>query len=350
MTIHPDELRRFCAEVLVASGVPGDDAETIARILVRADLEGVGTHGVSRLPVYSTCLRRGRINPRPVIQCIQKAPSLGLVDGGHGLGFLVANQAMAFALELASQTGAGFVAVRHSSHFGAASFFCNLAADAGKIGMAFTNTPSGVAPWGGRAAFFGTNPIAMSFPGRDGRHVCIDLSTSVTARGRILKAARNGEPIPEGWAVDSQGRPTTDAAQALAGAMLPMAGAKGYALALGVEILAGVLTGAAVGRHLGWMYDDNPDPVDTGHAFLAVDVAPLMDLGLFQDRLEALLDEVRAVPLAQGFASIRIPGERARRLARENALGLPLEPAVAAELDALAGELGLAPLSSRASG
>jgi len=344
MIIAPDSLRSFCSRVLEGAGVPAPDAALAAAILVDADLRGLDTHGVSRLPIYSACLRSGRIASRPRVVCERRAPALGRVDGGDGLGLLVAEQAMRFAMTLAGEAGAGFVAVRASSHCGVASYYCRMATAEGKIGMAFTNTPSGMPPWGGRSAFFGTNPIAVAFPGPDGEDVVVDLSTSVTARGRIIKAAREGTPIPEGWAVDSEGRPTTDPKRALEGAVLPMAGPKGYALALVVELFAAVLSGAAWGKDVGWMYDDRTDPVNIGHAFLAIDVAPLMELPLFKARVRQLAEEIKGQPLAEGFGEILIPGERGRRIARQRAQGITLSDNVARELNECAAAAGAPPL------
>jgi len=294
--------------------------------------------------VSAACLRSGRIKAVADIVPERRAAPLGAVDGGNGLGLLVADQAMRFAMALADESGAGFVTVRNSSHCGAASFFCRQATGQGKIGLAFTNAPSAMPPWGGAAPFFGTNPIAVGFPGPEGEDVVVDLATSVTARGRIIQAAREGVPIPEGWALDREGRPTVDPQQALTGALLPMAGPKGSALALVVELFAGVLAGAAVGPHVGWMYDGQADPVNIGHAFLAVDVAPLMALPLFTARVAHLVAEMKAQPLVAGGGGIAIPGERGRRMADQRAAGIEIPGAVLAELGACAREVGVAPL------
>lgn len=171
------------------------------------------------------------------------------------------------------------------------------------------------------------------------------MSSSVTARGRIIKAAKADQPIPQGWAIDEHGAPTTDAAKALLGAVLPMAGPKGYALGLAVEIFAGILSGAAFGGHVGWMYDDNTEPVNVGHAFLAIDIARLMSLETFQDRLAAMIAEIKRVPLAAGHETIFIPGERKRLTALQRAKGVPVPDNLLAELDAMAQGLGIPKLS-----
>jgi len=348
MRISPENLRRFCSGALQAVGMSAPDADTVAEVLVDANLNGIDTHGVSRLPVYASCLQRGRINPKPAMVKERTAPALGRMDGGDGLGILVGVKAMRFALELADEAGLGLVAVSRSSHCGAASYFCNMAAEAGKISMVFTNAPSSVPPWGGRTPYLGTNPLAFGFPGPNGGHVLVDMSTSVAARGHIIAAAKAGERIPEGWALDALGRPTTDPAEAMRGAVLPMGGPKGYALALAVEIMAGILTGAAFGKHVGWMYDESLEPVNVGHAFLALDVSRLMDPDLFLSRLAAMLDEIRGVALAEGHQAIHIPGERKRAAAAIRRQGVPVPDGVLGDLDALARQLSLPLLRSPA--
>lgn len=340
MRIHPTRLQNFCAGVFAACGMRSAQSLRAAEILVDANRQGLVTHGVSRLPVYAACLRSGRINPNPSLVMERRAAALGLVDGDNGLGLLVADEAMRQAMALANDSGAGFVTVRNSSHCGAVSYYCRQATAQGKIGMAFTNAPSAMPPWGGSSPYFGTNPIAIAFPGPDGEDVVVDLSTSVTARGRIIQAAREGRSIPEGWAVDRAGRPTTDPKRALEGAVLPMAGPKGYALALAVELLAGVLAGAAWGTHVGWMYDDGAEPVRIGHAFLAIDVAPLVALPVFTQRVALLVAEIKSQPVAAGSQGILIPGERRRESARRNADGIELSDAVVSELAACAERAG----------
>jgi len=344
--ISPPALTQFCVSLLTAAGMREPDAATVAAVLVDTSLDGIDTHGISRLPIYISRLRNGRMNPRPNPAVERTAPAIAIVDGDNGLGQLVSVLAMETAIALAAETGAGFVTVRHSNHFGAASYYCKMAAKRGMIGAAFTNSPPGIPPWGGRKPYFGTNPIGFGFPGPE-QPVIIDLSTSVTARGRIIQAAKEGKPIPEGWAIDADGRPTTDAKAALAGAVLPMAGPKGYALALAVEILAGVASGSAIGSHVGWMYDDSLEPTNIGHAFLAIDIARLMPLPDFLSRMNEMISEIRAVPKAESVDKIYIPGERKHETAVARQNGIPLPPALLAELNECAADLGIPPLPAQ---
>lgn len=346
MPLFPhQDLFHFCRNLLQGAGAPAEDAAVVADVLVDTSLEGIDTHGVSRLPIYLTRIQNGRINARPDIKVDRTAPALAGVDGDNGLGQLVAVRSMQVAISLAREAGVGAVATRHSNHYGASSYYCKMASSSGMAGMAFTNTPSGIPPWGGKQAYFGTNPIAFAFPGKE-QPVVVDMSSSTVARGNIILAAKEGKPIPEGWAIDSQGRPTTDARAALDGAVLPMAGPKGYAMALAVEILSGVLSGSAYGPRVGWIYDDSTEPVNIGHFFLAIDIEKLMPAADFLYRMEHMVQEIKASPKAEGVKEIFIPGERrinaANRRKRE---GIPVQDQLLAELNQLAREFGVKPLA-----
>lgn len=335
----------FVESLLLGAGVPSEDAAIVADVLVDTSLEGIDTHGISRLPVYLSRVKNGRIKARPVIKVDRVSHSLANVDGDNGLGQLVGVRSMQAAINLAKETGLGGVATKHSNHYGASSYYCKMATASGMIGMAFTNTPSGIPPWGGKKAYFGTNPISFAFPGKD-QPVVVDMSSSTVARGNIILAAKEGKPIPEGWAIDGEGQPTTDAKAALAGAVLPMAGPKGYALALAVEIMSGILSGSAFGPGVGWIYDDSLEPVDIGHFFLAVDVARLMSPDIFVDRMQQMISEIKSVPLAESHERILIPGERRTMQAdRRRKEGIPISDQLLAELNNIAGEVGIGRLS-----
>ncbi|MBE0467817.1 MAG: Ldh family oxidoreductase [Candidatus Desulforudis sp.] len=344
LKVPPANLRQFCMDLLVGARVPPTDARVVATVLVDASLDGIDTHGVSRLPVYLKCLQNGRINPVPEIKVARSAPAAAVLDGDHGLGQLVAVRAMEQAITLAAEAGVGVVAVRHSNHFGAASYYCKMAVARNMIGLAFSNSAPGIPPWGGRRAYFGTNPVAFGFPAANSP-VMVDMSLTKAARGNVILAAREGTPIPAGWALDAAGRPTTDPREALAGAVLPFGGPKGYALALAVEVLCGVLSGAGYGPRVGWIYDDGVQPADVGHFFIAIDIASLMPLSEYISRMESMKAEVTAVPAAEGAAPIRLPGERRRAAAVSRSReGIPMEPALLSELNELAVRLNVATL------
>lgn len=337
----PADLRTFCERVLEALGVPEEDARVVADSLTRANLEGTDSHGVSRLPVYARRMGEGRISPRPDVR-IEHHGSVLRVDGGNALGQVASHEALKAAMPVARETGLAGAAVRHSNHFGTAAYYCQLACDEGLALIATTNSPPGIAPWGGREAYLGTNPVAFGFPVEDGPPVVVDMSSSVVARGRIINAAREGMPIPEGWATDEEGLPTTDAAAALRGAGLPLGGAKGYALALAVEILSGVLTGAAFGPHVNNLYGSGGPPSDVGHCFILMDVSRWLPEGDYKAAMDQLLREIKESPRARGTGEILYPGERRHRTRLENReRGIALPDAARAELIALAEEHGL---------
>ncbi len=339
-----DKLVKFCKNLIQGAGVPEEDAAVVADVLVDTSLEGLDTHGISRLPIYLSRIQNGRINSQADMKVERTAPGLATVDGDNGLGQLVGVRSMQVAIELAGETGMGAVAAKHSNHYGASSYYCKMAASSGMLGMAFTNTPAGITPWGGKKAYFGTNPIAFAFPGRN-QPVVIDMSSSTVARGNIITAAKEGRSIPEGWAIDAEGRATTDAQAALEGAVLPMAGPKGYALALAVEIMSGILSGSAYGPRVGWIYDDSTEPVDIGHFFITLDINKLMPLDMFISRLDHMVNEVKGSPKATGVEEIFIPGERrTNKFLERKRDGIPVSQPVLDELNELALQFSVAPL------
>ncbi len=335
------ELLRFVSDCLSCAGVPRDDADWTAHTLVRADIWGRSTHGVSRLLAYVRGIERGKINPTPSISITRTAMATVTVDGDDGLGPVVAKVGMEHAILCAKESGVGAASVRRGNHAGALGIYTAMAAQEGFVALAFTNAQPAIAPWGGRKAFFGTNPIAMS-AGRGDQQITVDLATSVVARGNIILAAKEGKPIPEGWAMDERGVPTTDAKAALSGAVLPMAGPKGYSLALLVEVLAGVLSGSAVGDQVGSIYDDRPEAPDTGMFFLALNPEMFGGRQLFESRLFEMEEEIHHAPIADGVDQIYLPGERKREMAREReASGIPLCAQTVAELEQLAQQFSL---------
>lgn len=337
-TFPVEQIKRFCVDLLCACGVPEDEAEIVAGIIIDTSLDGLDTHGLSRLPQYLASLRKERINPAPKIQ-VERKDALTAIDGDNGLGQLLGERAMQEALRAAGEYGLGLATVKHSNHFGAASYYCKMAARKQMIGLIFTNAPSAVSPWGGKGPYFGTNPIAFGVPTRD-NPVIIDLSSSAVARGHIIIAAKEGRSIPLGWALDQEGRPTTDPHDALLGTLLSLGGPKGYALAMGVEVLAGILSGAAFGENVGFIYDEGEKPADIGHTFIAIDISRLMPLELFYQRMEAMVSGIKAVPLAEGFSEIRIPGERRQKAAQERLKsGILINPVLFQEFQDIATEL-----------
>jgi LDH2 family malate/lactate/ureidoglycolate dehydrogenase len=322
--------------------MPDADAAVTADSLIRADLEGNEGHGISRLPIYARRLKEGRIAANPQIT-FRRSGSILQVDGGNGLGQVVAYRAIEHAIPIAREQGIAAVWIRGSNHFGTAAYFCQMACDRQMALIAMTNSPPAIAPWGGKKAFFGTNPIAFGFPVREQPPVIVDMSSSVAARGKIILAAKTGAEIPPGWAMDENGKETTNPKAALNGALLPIGGAKGYALAMAIELMCGVLSGAAYGPHVNNLYQDGDGPANVGHCFILLDIAAWMPIDEYFDIINQFLLEVKHVPPAADSPGIYYPGERrSSRYAERIEQGLHISGEVAAELRQLAHELGAA--------
>lgn len=346
---RPETLERFVVVLMTKLGLPNNDARTVASALVQADLGGVPTHGLGRLPNYIARLQKGLVNPRPAIRFVREFGATALLDADNAMGQVAAAHAMRSAIRMAEEFGIGLVAVRGSNHFGAASFYCDMAVAAGMVGLALSNTPPGMAPHGGRAAFLGTNPIGIGIPTDSAPPISIDMATSTAARGHVLKAQREGRSIPLGWAVDAAGEPTSDPDAALAGALLPLGGAKGYGLALAVEVLCGVLAGAAVGPEMPSFFDDWEQPSNVGHVLGAINVGAFAEPRAFRQRTDQLIHDIKQVPPAAGFEAVLVPGERrARTAAQRRSQGVELASATIAQLNRLAEELGLPLLAADA--
>lgn len=341
-TIAATRLREFAAACYEAVGVAPEDATVAADCIVGADLEGQGSHGLLRLPFYARRIAAGQINARPQIRVLRRRAGSALLDAGNGLGPPAGLRAMDLACDLAAEAGCGLCAVRGGNHLGAMSFYVSHGARRGFLVLAFSNTPPGVAPPGGRKPLLGTNPIAAAVP-VDGPPIIIDMATTQVARGRVLKASLTGQSIPTGWALDADGRDTTDAKAALAGSMVPLGGAKGFTLALLVEILTGVLAGAGVGAEVGGTFEAIDRPSNVGHAFLAVDPSAFGDA--FEDRATLLAAAMRASEPVDAAVAVRVPGDRRHALrAQGEEKGVAIGDELWEELGRLAAELRVAPI------
>lgn len=328
--ISLDALHALTFEALCASGASASMAQDTARALLYADSHGLASHGVSRVPAYAAHLRNGRAVGSALPCVVRERGGAALVDAGAGLAFSACAMAVDEAVRRAREFGVAFVGICNSHHFGAAAYHLEAIADAGLVGLAVSNSPAAMPAWGGKRALFGTNPIAAVFPRSGGERVLIDLSLSEVARGKLMVAAKEGREIPLGWALDDQGRPTTDPKAGLAGSMLPMGGVKGAMLAMVVELLACALTGAHFGFEADSFLTDEGGQPRVGHAFLVIDPGALGGQPQYLDRVETLLG---AMLQDEG---VRIPGARRQGLAdRARAAGLDISDALLAQLRAL---------------
>ena len=323
--VRPDRLTEFVQHIFTAHDVPDQDAATAAAALVRANLRGVDSHGVARLPMYCERLRRKVTNARPNLDSMRVAPAVVQVDGDNGLGLVVGKFAMAEAIALAHESGIGLAGVKRSGHYGMGALYVLQAVEANCVGMAFTNASPALPVWGGRSPFLGTSPFAAAAPAGDGPPFVLDMACSIVARGKLKYAAQRGEAIPEGLALDKEGRPTTDGKKAFEGVMLPFGGMKGAGLSMLMEVLGGVLTGAAFGGEVRNPFKGLDGPQNTGHFFLALRADLFMPMDRFVERMQVLAERVRSQPLADGFEEILTPGEPEARCEKKRlADGIPL--------------------------
>lgn len=311
-------LESIAAQLAERAGVTPADAAIFAHALVDADVHGTATHGISRLSIYLERIERGVIDPRAELAVDRESAGVLVVDAQNGLGQVQAMKTLDLLIPRSKQNGVAAATIRNSQHFGALSYYCNRAAEQGMILLAMTNCEPAMSPTGGSEAFFGTNPIAASFPAGRSPTVKIDLATSIVARGNIIAANKKKVPIPEGWALNSAGEPTTDAAEALRGTVQTMAGHKGYALALMVEVFSSILSGAAVGSEIGSMYKDLDRKQNVGHFFCLFDIAAFLPPDQYTGRMRKMIKSLKSMKRRPGINEILIPGERSDQAMRTN--------------------------------
>ncbi|HEV7266787.1 MAG TPA: Ldh family oxidoreductase [Falsiroseomonas sp.] len=307
-TLPEERLLALATRALVRGGMRDEEAALAARVLVLADLFGLRTHGISRIPQYLDRVRLGGIDARAEVQVERVAPALAMVDGRNGIGPLVGMCALDAALEGARQAGIGAAFARGSNHFGPIMPYALIAAEQGFATIIASNASTTIAPWGGKDTRLGNNPLGIGVPNPGGDPIILDMALSVAARARIREHAARGAPIPEGWAADAEGRPTNDAAAALKGFLLPVGGHKGYGLAVMVDLFAGLLSGASyLTRVRAW--DKEPGVAqDLGHVFIALDATKLgLDLA---GRMADFATIIHETPAADTTLPVMLPGER----------------------------------------
>jgi LDH2 family malate/lactate/ureidoglycolate dehydrogenase len=293
------------------------------------------------MPIKVRRVLMGSMNARPNLRVAGGGGAALLVDGDNGVGMVVGAWAMRQAMERARGTGAAVAAVRRSGHFGMAAYYAQMAAAEDMIGLCGTNGGACMAPWGSVTPYLSTNPLAFAAPGGIDGGITLDMATSQVAWGKVELAARAGKKIPLTWATDENGRPTDDPHAAMKGLMLPLGGYKGYGLALMVDILSGVLTGAGFGSHIGDFYQHPEQPEGVGHFFMAIAVEAFMPLAEYYGRIQQMVEEIRACQPAEGVERIYVPGEiEAETAARRSREGIPLPADVVRDLRALGEEIG----------
>jgi LDH2 family malate/lactate/ureidoglycolate dehydrogenase len=328
----PVELMSLTADIFARCGMADADAALLAETLVESDLRGVHSHGVMRVPEYVRKLTVEGVDPQGRPSIARDSGACLVIDGGNAMGQIASQFAMERVLERAAETGIAAAAVRGSNHNGAMAFYAMRALPHDRIGLATTNALPTMAPWGGAERLLGINPLGIAIPAGEEFPIVYDAAFSGSSHGKIRIHHQRGEPIPEGWALDAEGRPTTDPAMAIDGLLMPIGGYKGTALAMIMGILSSMLSGAAYGAELGDM-ERGPDAGRDGHFFLAIDVAKFEDVARFKDRIDEAIRQIHAAKPAVGVERVYAPGEleflTAQRYKRD---GIPLNAQTLADL------------------
>jgi L-2-hydroxycarboxylate dehydrogenase (NAD+) len=341
--IRISRLEHFVAAVLVRLGVPEAHAVTTAQRLVEADIRGIGSHGVFRLPGYVRRIQAGGYNLDPTVRVVHSTPVSAVVDGDNALGQVVMTMAAELAREKAVEHGLCWVGVRNSNHAGAAGIYASMALEADLIGiyMAIGNA-NHLPPWGGVDMLLSTNPLAVAIPAGDEPPIVLDMATTVASYGRVKVLAQRGEPLPTGWMVDRAGQPLTDSARIAEGFLMPIGGYKGYGLNLVIGALAGVLNGAAVGSATIDFNADFTSTTNTGHTIIMVRPDLFRPLAEFKREMDLRIGEIKRSTPSVATSPIRVPGDQLRdRTARAEAQGVALDDETVANLDRLADAIGV---------
>lgn len=353
--LRAEVLQDFATACFTAVGMTAADAALVADSLLAAELRGVTSHGLVRLPVYLANLKDGLVDPTARPTLVADGPTVAVLDGRRAMGQVASKLGMELAIERARANGIAAVAVRNSNHFGAGAYWAMLALPHQMIGIAMTNGAVAMAPTGGVTPLLGNNPLAVASPAGRELPIVLDMAMTMVARGWIKLAALRGQSLPDGWALDAKGRPTNDPNAALDGSLLPVGGYKGYGLSIVVELLTAVLSGAALGPALenmgftaGSQGEERRTPAHevggsgTGHFFAALDIARFMPLDEYTRRVDALIQTMKLSELAEGASGILLPGERELLTERtRRAEGITITPELAEQLEAAARLTGL---------
>jgi len=324
------ELFRLGCTALERAGAHAAMAQAAARHLVQAEAQGLPTHGMSRVPFYCSMLRNGRADGAAQPAMVSDRAAACLIDNRDGLPYVSVDWAVAEVIQRARRNGIAFAGIRNSSHVGVLGIHLLSVAEAGLVGFAFTNSPAAIPAWGGKKPLFGTNPVAAAFPRRNADPIVIDLALTTVVRGRIMMAMRKCERIPEDWALDRHGKPTTDPKEAIEhGSLFPIGGAKGAMLALMFELICASLTGAAIGPEADSFFAEQGNKPRIGQAFIAIDPSALAGSEKFAERVEAVVSTMLSDP------EVRLPGARRFAAERASKAGLEIPDDLLAQIEKL---------------
>lgn len=327
VNVMPEKLHRLMKEKLQKAGLKEEQAEEVAKHLVYADANGVHSHGAVRVDYYAERIAKGGVTIAPNVRFEKTGPSSAIFHGDNGQGHYIANLALEEAMAMAKESGVAIVGVSKMSHSGMLSYYMEKAANENLLAISMCQSDPMVVPFGGAETYYGTNPIAFGVPREGKTPLIIDMATTVQAWGKILDARSKDNPIPNTWAVDERGVPTTDP-HAVAG-LLPIAGPKGYGLMMMVDILSGVLLGLPFGKHVSSMYDKMEEGRDLGQLYILIDPTRFTTLALFKASIEQTVEELHNVRPAEGFDQVYVPGEIGQMLyARYMVEGIPVEKGI----------------------
>jgi LDH2 family malate/lactate/ureidoglycolate dehydrogenase len=308
--IQADCLRDYCSQLFQKVGVPADEAYLNADNLVDADLKGIESHGVSRMAIHLKRLRAGVVKPSVQLKVVAESLGTAVYDACNSMGGAASYKIMQDAIERARKTGVSFITTRNSNHYATAAYFAQMALEHDMIGFSASNTAARMAPWGGIDPMFGTDPFAFAIPAGKQLPIIGDMASCVVARGKIIIAAKNGQPIPLGWARNKFGEDTTDAEAALEGSVLPFGGPKGSAIATMIEVLTGILAGSCFAAKMNDMYADFENPTHTSHYFGALNLAAFGSVQEFKESMDEFILTIKNSQKARGTENILLPGER----------------------------------------
>lgn len=341
--VSADKLRAAAAAILAAADVRADEAALIADCLVYANLRGVDTHGVIRLKFYLQRIAAGGDNPHARIAVVRESATTVLLDADNGFGPVAGVRAMDLAIAKAREAGVGVTVVRNANHFGAAAYYAERPLRHGMIGVCTANVVASMPPPGGRAARVGNSPIALAFPAGDEPPVVFDAATSIAPWGALIEARLRGDQLPPDSFADRDGRPTRDPQAVLDGGfLLPIAGHKGYGLALSIALMTGLLSGGLFDTDIKYPYADVAVPGSNSFLMLALRVDEFAPLDQYAGRMDEVIRLIRATPTAEGVARVLLPGQREYETARERSrTGIPLTREQLEELRHLAAQVGI---------
>ncbi|MCM3745564.1 ureidoglycolate dehydrogenase [Sporosarcina luteola] len=307
MRVSRDDLKGLIKTKLEKAGLNEEHADVAADVLTFADERGIHSHGAMRVEYYAERIAKGGMNTNPDFRFEKTGPATGIFHGDGGNGHTAAKLAMDEAIKMAKESGVAIIGVRDISHSGAISYFTNQAADADLIGFSVCQSDPMVVPFGGAEPYYGTNPIAFAAPSSNGKMITLDMATTVQAWGKILHARSKNESIPDTWAVDSNGEPTTDPMNV--NALLPISGPKGYGLAMMVDVLSGILLGLPFGNKVSSMYEDLAEYRKLGQLHIVINPAFFTGLTSFKDDIKQTMDDLNGIKPAPGFSKVLYPGQ-----------------------------------------